>query len=172
MIVLASFRYSASILLVFGPISRIISSASISSRSQISEAGVISNMVGHNNVNRKRKMTTFLFHDLHDFFTFADKGRLSQRSTDVMTFSQKERVGIPPPTIKVSTSGARCFKMVSFVETLEPPTIATSGRLASATAFVRALISWQAEDQRRRLRLRGPDRQWWPERGERFRKRR
>lgn len=38
-------------------------------------------------------MTTFLFHDLHDFFAFADKGRLSQRSTDVMTFSQKERVG-------------------------------------------------------------------------------
>jgi len=38
-------------------------------------------------------MTAFLFHDLHDFFAFTDKCRFGQRSTDVMTLSQKESIG-------------------------------------------------------------------------------
>ena len=50
-------------------------------------------MMGHDNVNRQRKMTALLFHDLHDFFAFADECGFSQRSADMMALSQKESVG-------------------------------------------------------------------------------
>ena len=50
-------------------------------------------------------------------------------------------LAMPPPTISWSTFSARLFRMVSLVLTLEPATIATSGRLGLASAFVMASIS-------------------------------
>ena len=50
-------------------------------------------------------------------------------------------LAMPPPTISWSTLSARLLRMVSFVDTLEPATIATSGRLGWASANVMASIS-------------------------------
>jgi len=50
-------------------------------------------------------------------------------------------LAMPPPTINWSTFSARLLRMVSLVLTLEPATIATSGRLGCARAWVMASIS-------------------------------
>ncbi|MNV49446.1 hypothetical protein D3C71_1414000 [compost metagenome] len=50
-------------------------------------------------------------------------------------------LAMPPPTMSWSTLSARLFKMVSLVETLEPATMAASGRWGWARALVRASIS-------------------------------
>ncbi|MNE71988.1 hypothetical protein D3C80_1678980 [compost metagenome] len=48
---------------------------------------------------------------------------------------------MPPPTIRLSTLSASDFRMVSLVETLEPATIATSGRAGWPSALPSASIS-------------------------------
>ena len=48
---------------------------------------------------------------------------------------------MPPPTTRRSTFFARLCRIASLVETLEPATIATSGRFGSASARVIASIS-------------------------------
>ena len=48
---------------------------------------------------------------------------------------------MPPPTINWSTFEASDCRMDSLVDTLEPATIATSGRFGSASALVMASIS-------------------------------
>ena len=48
---------------------------------------------------------------------------------------------MPPPTISWSTFAASDFRMVSLVETLEPATIATSGRAGLPSALPSASSS-------------------------------
>ncbi len=50
-------------------------------------------------------------------------------------------LAMPPPTISWSTFFASDCRMVSLVDTLEPATIATSGRLGLASALLIASIS-------------------------------
>ena len=50
-------------------------------------------------------------------------------------------LAMPPPTTSWSTFSASAARIVSFVETFEPPTIATSGRAGWPSAFVSASIS-------------------------------
>ena len=45
---------------------------------------------------------------------------------------------MPPPTISSSTFSARAFRIVSLEETLEPATIAISGRFGFANARLNA----------------------------------
>ena len=50
-------------------------------------------------------------------------------------------LAMPPPTISWSTFLDRLFKMVSLVDTLEPATMAASGRFGLARALLIASIS-------------------------------
>ena len=50
-------------------------------------------------------------------------------------------LAMPPPTMSWSTLSARLLRMVSLVDTLEPATMATSGRCGCARAWVSASIS-------------------------------
>ena len=50
-------------------------------------------------------------------------------------------LAMPPPTISRSTLSASASSTVSFVETFEPPTIATSGRAGLSRARPRASSS-------------------------------
>ena len=48
---------------------------------------------------------------------------------------------MPPPTISWSTFSASAPRIVSLVDTFDPPTIATSGRAGLTSAFESASIS-------------------------------
>ena len=50
-------------------------------------------------------------------------------------------MAIPPPTTSLSTIFERLSKTVNLVETLEPPTIATIGRLGLSSALLSASSS-------------------------------
>ena len=50
-------------------------------------------------------------------------------------------LAMPPPTMSWSTLLAKLSKIVSLVDTLEPATIATSGRFGSVSALEIASIS-------------------------------
>jgi hypothetical protein len=50
-------------------------------------------------------------------------------------------LAMPPPTMSASTFAASALSTVSLVDTFEPPTIATSGRLGFASAFPSASSS-------------------------------
>ena len=56
-------------------------------------------------------------------------------------FANIKVLAIPPPTINSSTLLANAFKMVNLDDTLEPATIATSGRLGLANARLKASSS-------------------------------
>ena len=47
-------------------------------------------------------------------------------------------LAIPPPTMSSSTLSAKALRIVNFEDTLEPATIATSGRLGLASALLKA----------------------------------
>ena len=49
---------------------------------------------------------------------------------------------MPPPTISVSTLLASESRTVSFVETFEPPTMATNGRAGFCSAYQRP-VDWE-----------------------------
>ena len=78
-------------------------------------------------IHRKRHRGVLFFKRLQNAEAFRNEIGLSERLADREPFARRNVFAMPPPTTRRSTVEARRFRIVSFVETLEPATIAISG---------------------------------------------
>src|SRR5690554_6714540 len=136
-IVLASFKYSAKALAVSGPISKIISSASTSSTLLRVATAVSENSL---------PQTTSVGNGIDTFsMSFLAAGIKSSSYNDLPTglpAAAKKVFAIPPPTMIWSHISDKDSNTSNLVDTLEPPTMATSGRAGLSKALPNASNSF------------------------------
>ncbi|MPN36840.1 hypothetical protein SDC9_184352 [bioreactor metagenome] len=132
---------SASLTALFGPTSRMRSWALTSSmqillaRARAETSSATTTSVGSGTSAPRAFMMSMI--------ACASLTRSGSASDSPMRLPEASRkvLAMPPPTINWSTLSASERRMVSLDETLEPPTIATSGRFGSCSALDRASIS-------------------------------
>ena len=126
---------------VFGPMSRIISSAPTASaatrlaRARADSSGATTTSTGSGTCAPRFFIISMI--------ACASPIRLGSASDLPMRkpVASKKVLAMPPPTISWSTFSANDFRMVSLVETLEPATIAISGRAGFCSALPSASSS-------------------------------
>ncbi|MNY36043.1 hypothetical protein D3C86_1705020 [compost metagenome] len=137
----AAWSWLASWAAVLGPMSRIMSSSATSLTSLTVAAAVALNSLaqttstGIGTEAPRRAMMSMM--------AWASPTR-SCSASDLPIFrpaASMKVLAMPPPTISWSTLSARDLRMVSLVETLEPATMATSGRAGWPSARPSASIS-------------------------------
>ena len=140
-IVPADFSIAASAAAVFGPMSRIRSSAStaatgftVAAASALNSLAVTTSTGTGTSAPRARIASI----TARASPTSAGSARLLPIGRPA---ASRKVLAMPPPTISRSTFFARLCRIASLVETLLPATIATSGRVGAASACVIASIS-------------------------------
>jgi len=132
---------SESLAAVFGPTSRMRSWMATSSteillaRARAETSSATTTSIGNGTSAPRSFMMSMM--------AWASLTRSASASESPMRLPSASRkvLAMPPPTISWSTLLASDLRMVSLEDTLEPPTMATSGRFGSCSALPRASIS-------------------------------
>merc|ERR1719424_2364576 len=94
-------------------------------------------LVRHQDLGREDELAALLLRELHRRLGRLDVVVLDQRRADALAHGLEERERHAPPTMTLSHLLMSASRTVILDETLEPPTMAASGRTGSSTAPAR-----------------------------------
>ncbi len=100
-----------------------------------------SQLVRNHNVNGKWHFSTKIFCLSKDFPGGIDEVGLVERGAHVLDGGDQEGVGDAATHVSASTRSSRLLSSASFVDSLEPPMMATKGRLGASSTLAKASSS-------------------------------
>ena len=132
---------SANTFCEFGPMSKIMSSSPTSLMSLITASASVLNEVATTTSVGKGTEPPLASIEAMIFLASSTKSASTKDLPTLWPWAIKKVLAMPPPTINWSTFWLKLSKMVSLVDTLLPPTIATTGGFGCSVAWLKASSS-------------------------------